>query len=190
MANPAWVLTEELLSPEAFLLMENDNPLALRHEYVNGLIYAMTGASRNHNRLSRRLLVLLDRHLQGTRCEVFQSDMKVKVKNNDDVRFYYPDVQVSCEEEADFYYNEHPCLILEVLSDTTKRIDRTEKRLAYQSLASLQEYVLLSQDSPYLEIYRRRTDWQRECFIGTQEVTLESVDLTIFVEVLYEQWGE
>jgi hypothetical protein len=54
----------------------------------------------------------------------------------------------------------------------------------------LKEYVLLSQDSPYLEIYRRRTDWQRECFVGTQEVMLESVDFTILVEALYAQWGE
>ena len=111
--------------------------------------------------------------------------MKVKIQSGNDVRFYYPDVQVTCEEEIDRYYNEHPCLIMEVLSDSTQRIDRTEKRLAYQMLERLQEYVLLSQDSPYLEIYRRRTEWQRESFAGTESVTLESVDLTFQVEELY-----
>jgi Uma2 family endonuclease len=91
-------------------------------------------------------------------------------------------VQVACEEETDRYYNEHPCLIVEVLSDSTQR---TEKLLAYQTIERLQEYVLLSQDSPYLEIYRRRSDWQRESFSEKQSVTLESIDLTLVVEELY-----
>jgi Uma2 family endonuclease len=94
-------------------------------------------------------------------------------------------VQVACEEETDRYYNEHPCLIVEVLSDSTQRTDRTEKLMAYQAIERLQEYVLLSQDSPYLEIYRRRSDWQRESFSAKQSVTLESIDLTLVVEELY-----
>jgi Uma2 family endonuclease len=123
-------------------------------------------------------------HLQDTPCEPFQLDMKVKVQNGDDVRFYYPDV--TCAEEEDRYFNEHPCLIVEVLSDATKRQDRTEKHLAYQTLPSLQEFVLLSQDSPYLELYRRRTEWPRECYAGTQQVNMESVGLTLEVEELYQ----
>ncbi|WP_333878182.1 Uma2 family endonuclease [Methylobacter sp.] len=185
MTNSAFVLPDSILTPEAYLLSENDNNTGIRHEYVNGLVYAMTGASRNHNRLVRRLMTRLDLHLQGTRCEPFQSDMKVKIKRGDDVRFYYPDVQVACEEETDRYYNEQPCLIVEVLSDSTQRTDRTEKFLAYQTIERLQEYVLLSQDSPYLEIYRRRTEWQRESFSEKQSVTLESVNLTLAVEELY-----
>jgi Uma2 family endonuclease len=185
MANPAYLLPDRVVTPEAYLLQENDNTSGSRHEYVNGLIYAMTGASRNHNRVTGRLYVCLSQHLQGTPCEPFQSDMKVKIQRGDDVRFYYPDVQVSCVEETDRYYNEHPCLIVEVLSDSTQRIDRTEKRLAYQMLESLQEYVLLSQESPYLEIYRRRTEWRREGFAGSDSVTLESVGLTFLVEELY-----
>ncbi len=184
MAYPA-ILPEPILTPEAYLLGENDNLEGIRHEYVNGLLYAMTGASRNHNRITRRLIARLEQHLHGTSCEAFPSDMKVKVQNGDDVRFYYPDLQVTCTEEIDRYYNEHPCLIVEVLSDSTQRQDRTEKRLAYQTLPSLQEYVLLSQDSPYLELYRRRSEWRRECYANAQEVTLESVRLTLTVEELY-----
>lgn len=184
MTNSAFVLPDPILTPEAYLLMENDNA-ETRHEYVNGLVYAMIGASRDHNRLVRRLMTRLDLHLQGTRCEPFQSDMKVKIKRGDDVRFYYPDVQVACEEETDRYYNEQPYLIVEVLSDSTQRTDRTEKLMAYQTIERLQEYVLLSQDSPYLEIYRRRTAWQRESFTEKQSVTLESIDLTLVVEELY-----
>ena len=185
MANPAFVLPDPIFTPEAYLLLENDNNSGSRHEFVNGLIYAMTGASRNHNRVIRRLMTRLDQHLQGTPCEPFQSDMKVKIQRGNEVRFYYRDVQVTCEEEIDRYYNEHPCLLVEVLSDSTQRIDRTEKRLAYQMIERLQEYVLLSQDSPYLEIYRRRTEWQRESFAGMESVTLESVGLTFCVEELY-----
>jgi len=186
MSYPAATLPEPILTPEAYLLGENDNSIGIRHEYVNGLIYAMAGASRNHNRTSGRMYARLLQHLQGTPCEPFQADMKVKVQNGDDVRFYYPDVQVTCAEEEDRYFNEHPCLIVEVLSEATQRQDRTEKRLAYQTLPSLLEFVLLSQDSPYLELYRRRTEWQRECYVGTQEVTLESVGLILAVEELYQ----
>ncbi len=106
MTNSAFVLPDPILTPEAYLLMENDNNTETRHKYVNGLIYAMTGASRNHNRVSGQLYVHLSQHLQGTRCEPFQSDMKVKIQCSNDVRFYNPDVQVTCEEEADRYYNE------------------------------------------------------------------------------------
>ena len=185
MANPAFVLPDTIVTPEAYLLMENDNNTGTRHEFVNGLVYAMVGASRDHNRVSGRLFVRLSQHLQGTRCEPFQSDMKVKTQRGNDMRFYYPDVQVVCEEETDRYYNEQPCLIVEVLSDSTQRTDRTEKLMAYQTIESLQEYVLLSQDSPCLEIYRRRSEWQREIFTAKQSVTLESVGLRLVVEELY-----
>lgn len=159
MANPAYVLSDQLLTPEAYLLQENDNLTEMRQEYVNGLIYAMAGASRDHNRVVRRLMRLLNDHLEGTPCEPFQSDMKVKVQRANDVRFYYPDIHVTCEPETDCYYNEQPCLIVEMLPDFTQRIDRIEKRLAYQMLESLQEYVLLAQNLPYMEIYQRECDF-------------------------------
>jgi Uma2 family endonuclease len=109
MAYSASILPELILTSEAYLLEENDNLGCMRHEYVNGLIYAMAGASLNHNRKSGRVYARLLQHLQGTPCEPFQSDMKVKVQSSDDMRFYYPDVQVTCEEEEDRYFNEHPC---------------------------------------------------------------------------------
>jgi len=186
MAFPATVLPDQLLSPEAYLLAENDNNTETRHEFVNGLVYAMTGASREHNLVTGWLYVQLTLHLRGKPCKIFQTDMKVKVQHKGDVRFYYPDLQVTCEKETDRYYNEHPCLIMEVLSDSTQRTDRTEKLLAYQKIDHLQEYVLLSQDSPYLEIYRRRTDWQRESYSGNQQVILESINLTLAINEIYE----
>lgn len=89
------------LSPEQYLLDENDNASGIRHEYVNGQVYAMAGASRGHNRIAGRFFLRLSTHLENSRCEVFQSDMKVGIQRKDDTRFYYPDLQVSCEEEND-----------------------------------------------------------------------------------------
>ena len=173
------------ISPEQYLLEENDNASGIRHEYVNGTVYAMAGASRGHNRVASKLALRLGAHLEKSRCEVFQSDMKLGIQRQDDVRFYYPDIQVSCEEEAEAYYNTIPCLIVEVLSESTARKDRTEKLLAYQGIASLQEYVLCSQDTPLVEVYRRRQGWQRERFTEGETVLLESVGLAVSIDDLY-----
>ena len=116
LAKNKWV------SPEQYLLEENDNASGIRHEYVNGTVYAMAGASRGHNRVVSKLALRLGAHLEKSRCEVFQSDMKLGIQRQDDVRFYYPDIQVSCEEEAEAYYNTIPCLIVEVLSASTARV--------------------------------------------------------------------
>lgn len=145
------------LSPEQYLLDENDNARGIRHEYVNGQTYAMAGASRGHNRIAGRFFLRLSTHLENSGCEVFQSDMKVGLQRKDNTWFYYPDLQVSCEEENEVYYNTAPCLIVEVLSESTARKDRIEKLLAYQGITSLREYVLCSQDTPSVEVYRCRT---------------------------------
>lgn len=173
------------LSPEQYLLDENDSASGIRYEYVNGQTYAMAGASRGHNRVVINFSSILHTYLKGSRCEVFQSDMKVGLQRKDDTRFYYPDIQVSCAEEDNPYYNTSPCLIVEVLSESTARKDRTEKLLAYQGIASLQEYVLCSQDTPNVEVYRRSTGWQRERFNDGQRFLLASVNLEISVDDLY-----
>lgn len=173
------------LSPEQYLLDENDNASGIRHEYVNGQAYAIAGASRGHNRIAGRFFLRLSTHLENSRCEVFQSDMKVGLQRKDDTRFYYPDLQVSCEEENDTYYNTSPCLIVEVLSESTARKDRTEKSLAYQGISSLQEYILCSQDTAHIEVYHRSKGWQRERFNDGQEFILESIELEISVDDIY-----
>lgn len=173
------------VSPEQYLLDENDNPSGIRHEYANGQVYAMAGASRGHNRVASRLALRLGAHLENSRCEVFQSDMKVGIQHKDDVRFYYPDIQVSCVEEDATYYNTAPCLIIEVLSESTARKDRTEKLLAYQAIPQLQEYVLCSQDTPLVELYRQRNGWQSGRFMQNDAFMLESVAIEIEVNDLY-----
>ncbi len=173
------------ISPEEYLLGENDRSDGIRYEYVNGQTYAMAGASRNHNRVAGSFFARLFNHLDGGRCEVFQTDMKVGIRSLREDHFYYPDVQVTCEDETDKYYNSSPCLIVEVLSESTARTDRTEKLTAYTLLPSLQEYVLCSQDFPAIEMYRKRTEWQVERYVGGQNLMLESVGLEMAVNDLY-----
>lgn len=169
-----------------YVLGENDRADAVKYEYVNGQVYAMADASRNHNRIARYLTTNLDMHLRGSGCEVFQGDMKVGIQTANEQHFYYPDVHVTCSEETNRYFNTQPCLIIEVLSESTARVDRYEKLVAYRLLDSLQEYVLCSQDTAHVEIYRKRTGWQAEYFVAGQSFTLESVDLVVAVDELYE----
>lgn len=153
-------------TPEVYLLGENERTDGTKYEYVNGQIYAMAGASRNHNRISRYLTTMIDIHLRGSRCEVFQGDMKIGIQSINEQHFYYPDVHVTCEEENNRYFNTSPCLIIEVLSESTARIDRYEKLVAYKLIPTLQEYLLCAQDSPLVEIYRKRNEWRARILLG------------------------
>jgi len=173
-------------TPEAYLLAERNQKTNLKNEFVNGYSYAMTETSRNHNQVAMNFAGLLFIQLRGSKCRVSQSDMKVAINKGEESYFYYPDEQVSCEEEDNKYYNTSPCLIVEVLSDSTARIDRNEKLIAYRQLPSLQEYVLCSQDFPAIEVYRRSNDWQVERFTSGQTVVLESVAYELVLDELYD----
>lgn len=173
-------------TPEVYLLGENERTDGTKYEYVNGQIYAMAGASRNHNRITRYLTTTIDIHLRGSRCEVFQGDMKIGIQSINEQHFYYPDVHVTCEEENNRYFNTSPCLIIEVLSESTARIDRYEKLVAYKLIPTLQEYLLCAQDSPLVEIYRKRNEWRTEYFLAGQSFTLDSIGLTLAVNDIYE----
>lgn len=174
------------LSPEAYLLGENEHVDGVKYEYVNGQVYAMAGASRAHNIVAGEFFAILRNHLKGKPCRAYQSDMKVGIRSLREDHFYYPDVQVSCADEENNYYNASPCLIVEVLSDSTARVDRYEKLVAYRLLPSLQEYVLCAQHTPLVEIYRRRNEWQAEYFTSGETFLLESVGLEMAVNELYE----
>lgn len=156
----------------------------IKHELIDGYAYAMAGASKNHERVSAKLMQIFANHLDGTPCEPFASDIKVKVLED----FYYPDVMVVCDDETDNeYYTDSPLIIVEVLSKSTRRKDQALKRRAYQSLPSLQEYVLIEQDFVEVEVSRRANHWQSEHYFLGDEVRFESIDLTVPVEVIYRR---
>lgn len=156
----------------------------VRHEFVDGVIYAMVGASVRHNLITGALFSALRTHLRGSPCYVFQSDMKVRVEH----AFYYPDLMVTCSgiDPAARYVSD-AVLIIEVLSPATEGKDRLEKLVAYRHLASIKEYVLVSQDKMQLEIFRREEDgWQVETCGHGDNVNLKSVNLTLPITVIYE----
>jgi Uma2 family endonuclease len=171
------------ISAANYLAAENDG--LWRHEFVNGAVFAMAGASERHNLIRGCLFARLYGHVaQG--CRVFSAEMKLHIKDNADERYYYPDVFVSCDpSDRDPYSRSTAVLVVEVLSPSTERIDRTEKFEAYKRIPSLLEYGLLTQDAMELELFRRRTDWQREFYQRDNTVTFESVGLTLSVSQLY-----
>ncbi|MFM8332870.1 MAG: Uma2 family endonuclease, partial [Candidatus Methylumidiphilus sp.] len=136
----------------------------VKHELIGGVAYAMAGAKKNHERIISALVRLFGNQLLDTPCDVYASDLKVKVAED----FFYPDIMVVCDDKTEHeYYTESPLLIVEVLSKSTRKTDETLKRLAYQSLPSLQEYVLIEQDFVDVEICRRSRQWQSEhYFLG------------------------
>ncbi len=154
----------------------------IKHEYINGEVYAMAGASSNHNRLMVNIVREFGVHLKNTPCEPLGSDMKVQVDNN----FFYPDVLVVCQHEANEYgVTDAPLIIVEILSKSTRKFDHTLKRLAYQRLPSLQEYVVIEQDVADIEICRRSHYWQPEHFYLGDEVYFAAIDLRLSVTEIY-----
>lgn len=163
----------ELISVEDYLAGEQT--AEVRHEYAAGAVYAMVGATARHNRIALRLATRLEAHLGGSQCQTFVSDMKVMAA---DV-FYYPDVVVTCQPVApEAVYLTEPALIVEVLSESTEGRDRLEKWTAYRALPSLREYVLIAQDRPAVEVYRRNEE-------GWDQISLEIGEIIEFTSVAF-----
>jgi Uma2 family endonuclease len=159
-----------------------------KHEYVNGQVYAMAGGSTEHARLAMRLGAQLLQALAGRPCEVFGSDLRVRILATG--RSTYPDVTVICGRIDRAPDDEHaatnPMLIAEVLSDGTEGYDRGDKWRDYRRIASLQVYVLVSQAEPQVEVYRRAGDmWQYQAAGPGERLQLDDQGLYIDVDALY-----
>lgn len=153
-----------------------------RYEYIDGQVYAMAGASRNHNILTVNLVSLLKSHLKATSCTPFVSDMKVKANE----RYYYPDVVVDCSQTSENILTQ-PVLIIEVLSNSTANIDRYVKLEDYQQIDSLQEYILVEQDFMVVTVYRKADDWKASIYQKDDSFYLQSIGLTLTLKEIYEQ---
>jgi len=142
-------------SVEEYLQREANS--LIKSEYIDGWIRAMTGASNRHNRIKIHCLIQLGNQLQGRKCQPFDSDTKVRITQDAGRRFYYPDVQVVCDSNDQLsVYQDHPVLIIEVLSPSTRAYDLHEKLDAYLSIPSLQCYIVLEQHQPISYVLRRR----------------------------------
>ena len=171
---------DHLITEEEYLKWELANEI--KHEYIDGYVYAMAGASKNHDRISRNLLRKFGNHLENSPCEPFTSDMKVKVGS----KYFYPDATLVCEDKSQAeYYTESPTIIVEVLSKSTRRMDEKIKRMAYQTIPTLQEYVLIEQDFVDVEVCRRSEGWVSDHYFLGDEVFFESIRLTLPVAEIY-----
>ena len=155
-----------------------------KSEFIDGRIYAMTGASINHDRLTVNLLRRIGNHLEGKPCQPYSADIKVKVGS----KYFYPDVTVDCTSPAgDSHFTQTPVIIVEVLSKSTRRMDETTKRIAYLQIPTLQEYVLIEQDFADIEVVRRSNSWLPEHYFLGDEFSLDSIGLTLSVEAVYDR---
>lgn len=164
-------LEKTLWMVEDYLAFERDSQE--KHEFVDGEVYLMTGASRQHNLIVANVLAALHQQLRARPCEVYASDMRVRVQR---YNFVYPDVVVVCgeprfgDEVADTLLN--PTVVIEVLSPSTELYDRGRKFHNYRTLDSLQEYLLIAQDAYRIERFLRRADGQ---WLFTDVTALDAV---------------
>jgi Uma2 family endonuclease len=164
----------------------------IKHEFIDGEIYAMTGASPNHNLVVASTIAAIHNQLRGKPCKIYPSDMKVRTPSTGS--YLYPDISVVCgesqfdDEQRDILLN--PTIIIEALSPNTERYDRGKKFQSYRELASMQEYILIAQDSPHIERFVRQKDdlWQFSEAHGLEaSLDLASIMCKLALVEVYEQ---
>jgi Uma2 family endonuclease len=168
-----------VMSADDFLAW--DATQSQRHEFVDGEVFAMSGAEDRHVTVALNVAIALRRQLHGTPCRTFVSDMKLQVAAANS--FFYPDVMVTCSaaDHASALVKREPRLVVEVLSPTTAAYDRGDKFVRYRRLDSLQEYVLVDVGTRRTDVYRRGSDglWVLHPFDAEQTVVLASVQASI-----------
>lgn len=177
------------MTPAEYLAFERASDI--RHEYFNGEVYDMSGASRRHNLIQVGISASLFQQTQGRPCEVYGSDMRVKVSATG--LYTYPDVSIVCGEpeledsHLDTLLN--PTILIEVISPSTEGYDRGRKSEQYRRIASLQEYLLVTQDRPYVEQYWRQTQgWLFQDIAGLDtQISLSSIACTLLLGSIYHK---
>ncbi|MBF0437687.1 MAG: Uma2 family endonuclease [Magnetococcales bacterium] len=172
-----------IISEEDYLIGELESEI--KHEYIDGQVYAMAGVSRNHSILANTISMEFGIHLKGKPCNTHQSDFKVKVGT----KYFYPDIVVECEKGGDDYYTESPVIIVEVISPSTRIRDEITKLRAYQIIPSLIEYVLVSQDIVRVMVLKRISGdiWGNKIYALGDSIFFESIGLTLSVEEIYDR---
>lgn len=177
LARPARMAIEEYL--------DGETRTDIKHEYLDGEVVAMGGASAKHGLVAGALYAAALPHARRKRCQLFMADMKLRVDHADQTYFYYPDLLLACDpEDREPYYRRHPCLIVEVLSPSTERIDRREKLFAYQTIPSLREYLLVDPDKRCVELYRFGAPVRHETYTEGR-FRLDCLEAEIAVEDVY-----
>ena len=154
------------MSPEEYLEFEHHSDI--KHEYIDGEVYAMAGTGGVHNIISGNLYMSLRNSLQGSACRTYFADMKVKLGQGQ--KFFYPDLVITCDQrdEPTLSYVTFPTVIIEVLSESTEKFDRGKKFQYYRTIPSLQEYILVSSQEYLIECFRRTKNdlWTLQTYEG------------------------
>lgn len=183
----------EPISVPDYLAGELDSDI--RHEYVAGYVYAMAGGTNAHNLIGINCSASLHSQLSGKPCVALSSDTKIRVREGNFFRFYYPDVSVVCDPNPQTdTFQDKPIVLIEVLSESTRRKDETEKRASYCSLPSVQYYVLLEQHAITAVVFRRPetqttsfADWPRTVLTDIDDVIFfEEIDANLPLRVAYD----
>ncbi len=160
-----------------------------KHEWYQGECFAMAGGTRWHNMLAGKLYSAFVQRLAKNKCTPYMTDFRLFIETQQ--HYVYPDVMVVCDEKAyiaDDMAND-ATIIIEILSPSTETYDRGRKFLHYQSLPSLREYILISQQAIQVEIFRRKSHgkWEYECLTNEADIlTFEAIDCAIPLDMLYQ----
>lgn len=161
---------------------------SVRHEYVEGEIYAMSGVTRRHNDIAGNIYIRLRTAARGGPCRVQMSDVKLRIGRV----FYYPDVMVACgAEPGDERLEDAPCLVVEVLSPSTERTDLREKLMVYKRLRSLGAYLIIDQEQRRVDRYWREPGevWRHDAIIDHGAVPIPCAALggiALTLDEIYE----
>ena len=166
---------------------------AIRHEYFKGEVFAMAGGTPSHARIMRNLIREFGIGLRLAKCEVLGSDLGVKLPSG---LYTYPDASISCSPQFEGNFLVNPIVLFEILSESSEAYDRGKKFQQYRELPSLDTYVLIAQDSPYVEQYKRGpgerwtmqylTSLAHKLAIDLPSVGLVSVDLSLLYEGVFD----
>ncbi|BAY99122.1 hypothetical protein NIES37_31010 [Tolypothrix tenuis PCC 7101] len=184
---------EIYLTSEQYLQMEENSDI--KHEYIDGYIYARAGALDSHVTIAGNLFALVRNHVRGSGCRIYIADMKARIESLN--RYYYPDVMVTGDERdrETPAYKKFPCLIVEVLSNSTEAFDRGDKFADYQTLESLQEYVLINTKRQRVECFRRNEQglWVLQSYTAAdksfelQSIKFEGTMADLYEDVVFEK---
>jgi len=182
------IKADNKISEDEYLSGEKTSDI--KFEFINGDVFSMAGASRNHNILSSNISRELGNQLKhnSSSCTTFSSDMKIKVSSTGK-SFFYPDVMVSCDKDGceDEYFITTPKIIVEVLSKSTRKMDTTTKMLHYFTIPSLEEYVLIEQDICEIQVFKKSEDWRCSFYFLSDVINFSSINVSISVEDIYYQ---
>jgi Uma2 family endonuclease len=173
-------------TPEEYFQWEEKQQL--RHEYINGEVYAMSGGTQNHGRIASNIIFILKGHLRGGGCQVGNSDCRVNIVETND--FVYPDVSVACDERdrTAIQAIKYPCLVVEVLSPSTANYDRGDKFRMYRRNPILQDYLLVDAEKIAIDLYRQNElgNWEIINYQAGDTIKLKSINLSCLIEDIYE----